>query len=105
MLRLSAFVSLLLLTLSQSLVRASPCLSFDVDFNLLAFGFNGKDWNAGTQDVWATGRSPPLLFSGCVGQTSNFTSCLTLTSLTATNPTDITTTGRPSVFHLLFVIA
>ncbi|KAF9652278.1 hypothetical protein BDM02DRAFT_3153749 [Thelephora ganbajun] len=67
MLRLFALASLLLITLSQSNVRASPCLSFDVDFNLYAFGFNGKDWNAGTQDVWAT----------------------------ATNATDITTAGRP----------
>ena len=57
MLRLSAFVSLLLLTLSQFSVHASPCLSFDVGFNLLAFGLNGKDWNAGTQDGWTTGQS------------------------------------------------
>ena len=54
MLRLISLVSLLLLTLSQFLVRAEPCVSFDVNFNLLAFGFNGKDWNVGTQDVWAT---------------------------------------------------
>jgi len=67
MLSLIGFVSLLLLTLSQSPVSASPCVSFDVNFNLLAFGFGGKDWNVGTQDAWAT----------------------------ATNGTDITTTGRP----------
>jgi len=64
---LAALVSLLLLTLSQFSVLASPCLSFDVYFNLLAFGFNSKDWNVGTQDLWAT----------------------------STNATDITTTGRP----------
>ena len=57
MLRLSAFVSLLLLTLSQFSVRASPCLTFDAGFNLLAFGLSGKDWNAGTQDGWTTGQS------------------------------------------------
>jgi len=67
MLRLSAFVSLLLLTLSQFSVHASPCLTFDVGFNLLAFDLNGKDWNAGTQDVWNI----------------------------ATNATDITAAGRP----------
>lgn len=50
--RLSAFVSLFLLALSP--VRASPCLSFDINFNLLALGFNGKDYNVGTQDVWAS---------------------------------------------------
>jgi len=64
---LVALVSLLLLTLSQTSVLASRCITFDVSFNLLAFGFNGKDWNVGTQDVWAT----------------------------ATDATDITTTGRP----------
>jgi len=67
MLRLSASVFLLFLALSQFSVHASPCLTFDVNFNLLAFGFGGKDWNAGTQDVWAT----------------------------TANATDITTTGRP----------
>lgn len=57
MLRLTGLVSLLLITLSQSLlVVASPCLAFDANFNLLAFGFGGKDWNVGTQDVWATGE-------------------------------------------------
>jgi hypothetical protein len=64
---LASLVSLLLLTLSQSLVSASPCLSFDINFNLLAFGFGGKDYDAGTQDAWAT----------------------------AINATDITATGRP----------
>jgi hypothetical protein len=56
MLSLIGFVSLLLLTLSQSPVSASPCVSFDVNFNLLAFGFGGKDWNVGTQGAWATGQ-------------------------------------------------
>lgn len=26
---------------------ASPCVSFDANWNLLAFGLGGKDWNAG----------------------------------------------------------
>lgn len=33
----------------------SSCVSFDVNWNLLAFGFNGKDYNAGTQDTWSSG--------------------------------------------------
>jgi len=67
MLSLIGLVSLLLLTHFQSSVSASPCVSFDANFNLLAFGFGEKDWNVGTQDVWAT----------------------------ASNGTEITTTGRP----------
>jgi len=67
MLSLTGLVSLLILTFSQSPVKASPCVTFDANFDLLAFGFGGKDWNVGTQDVWAT----------------------------ATSATDITTAGRP----------
>ena len=32
----------------------SGCVSFDVHWNLLAFGFNGKDYNVGTQDTWTS---------------------------------------------------
>jgi hypothetical protein len=34
---------------------ASPAACFDANFDLLAFGFGGKDWNAGTQDSWGSG--------------------------------------------------
>ncbi|KAG1744213.1 hypothetical protein EDB19DRAFT_2037959 [Suillus lakei] len=40
--------------LSLATVRASPCVAFDTNWNLLAFGLNGKDWNAGTQDTWSS---------------------------------------------------
>lgn len=43
------------LFVSPVLVRASSCVAFDTNWNLLAFGLNGKDWNAGTQDTWASG--------------------------------------------------
>lgn len=33
------------------------CVSFDSNGNLLAFGFNGKDYNAGTQDTWTSGTN------------------------------------------------
>ena len=33
----------------------SPCVTFDANFNLLALGFGGKDYSAGTQDAWASG--------------------------------------------------
>jgi len=33
----------------------SGCVSFDTSWNLLAFGINGKDWNAGGSDGWASG--------------------------------------------------
>jgi hypothetical protein len=38
-------------------VYASPCVAFDVNWNLLAFGLDGKDWSAGTQGTWASGAS------------------------------------------------
>ena len=55
MFSIPTFVSLLLLAVPKA-VYADPCVTFDVDFNLLAFGFGGKDWNAGQQDTWTTGE-------------------------------------------------
>jgi hypothetical protein len=49
-----------LLLLSSAAVRASPCLAFDVGWNLLAFGLDGKDWNAGTHNTWASGAYPAI---------------------------------------------
>ena len=54
MFALPTLVSLFLLALPNA-VYADPCVTFDADFNLLAFGLNGKDWNAGTQDSWGSG--------------------------------------------------
>jgi hypothetical protein len=42
---------------SSTAVRGSPCVAFDVTWDLLAFGLNGKDWNAGKQNSWANGTS------------------------------------------------
>lgn len=51
MARILTIVALFLSTVSQS-VLATPCIAFDANWNLLAFGLNGKDYNAGTQDKW-----------------------------------------------------
>ncbi|KAH6911446.1 hypothetical protein BKA70DRAFT_856615 [Coprinopsis sp. MPI-PUGE-AT-0042] len=64
--------SLLLLS-STSLATAqsngpSQCISFDASWNLLAFNFDGKDYNAGTaldssspaQDITSTSNRPPF---------------------------------------------
>ena len=42
---------------SSTAVHGSPCVAFDVNWELLAFGFDGKDWNAGPQASWANGVS------------------------------------------------
>lgn len=49
--RLLTTVALFALSVSQT-VLAAPCIAFDADWNLYAFGLNGKDYNAGTQDKW-----------------------------------------------------
>jgi hypothetical protein len=64
--RVLALTSLFLLSLSSAASAASSCVAFDVKWNLLAFNFGEKDYDAGTQDTWSQG-----------------------------NPTDITTQGRP----------
>ncbi|KAJ7220509.1 hypothetical protein GGX14DRAFT_674937, partial [Mycena pura] len=44
---------------SAALVAAgSSCIAFDTSWNLLAFGFGGKDYNAGTSDQWGSGVAP-----------------------------------------------
>jgi hypothetical protein len=46
-------VASLLLFSASAAVKASPCVAFDTNWNLLAFGLDGKDWFAGTQDTWS----------------------------------------------------
>ncbi|KAI0088824.1 hypothetical protein BDY19DRAFT_890542 [Irpex rosettiformis] len=43
---------------------ASPAACFNAKFELLAFGLGGKDWNAGTQDSWASGTAKDITTSG-----------------------------------------
>ncbi|THH32542.1 hypothetical protein EUX98_g1640 [Antrodiella citrinella] len=63
MLRLPTLASLLLLAVPQ-VVFSSPCVVFDASFNLITFGLNGKDWNAGTQGSWTSGSAQDITASG-----------------------------------------
>jgi hypothetical protein len=56
---------------------ASPpgCVTFDVRWDLLAFGFNGKDYNAGTQDTWSSGTPIDITKSGRPPFNSPNTTC------------------------------
>jgi len=49
---------------SSTAVRGSPCVTFDAKWNLLAFGFDGKDWNAGQQNTWASGTAADMTAKG-----------------------------------------
>ena len=42
------------------------CVTFDANWNLLAFGFNSKDYNVGTQDMWSTGKEDRSRSSRCL---------------------------------------
>lgn len=57
MLRSLAAASLFLLSLASAASATSSCVAFDISWNLLAFNFEGKDYNAGTQDSWGSGAS------------------------------------------------
>jgi len=62
---LSSLVSLLTFFFASVAHADSSCVAFDVSWNLLAFGFNGKDYNAGTQDKWAaTSTAQDITTSG-----------------------------------------
>ncbi|EMD31909.1 hypothetical protein CERSUDRAFT_119230 [Gelatoporia subvermispora B] len=61
--KIPTLVSLFLLAATGA-VNSSPCVTFDANFNLLAFGLDGKDWNAGTQDSWTSGSATDITTSG-----------------------------------------
>ena len=47
--------------LAATTAGPSGCVTFDTAFNLLAFGFNGKDYNAGTQDTWSSSSGTKIV--------------------------------------------
>ncbi|KAG6888942.1 hypothetical protein C0995_004797 [Termitomyces sp. Mi166 len=62
--RVSSLLTLVTLSLAGAVSAGSSCVAFDISWNLLAFGFNGKDYNAGTQDTWASGTATDITTSG-----------------------------------------
>ncbi|KAN0127238.1 hypothetical protein V8E53_014958 [Lactarius tabidus] len=61
---LGSLLTFVALFVSPVAVRASPCVAFDANWNLLAFDLDGKDWNAGTQDTWSSGTATDITASG-----------------------------------------
>ncbi|KAJ7705363.1 hypothetical protein B0H17DRAFT_920487 [Mycena rosella] len=61
---LFALVTLFALSAPSAVRAGSSCIAFDTTWNLLAFGFNGKDYNAGTSDTWASGSAADITASG-----------------------------------------
>ncbi|KAG6830773.1 hypothetical protein H0H87_007172 [Tephrocybe sp. NHM501043] len=62
--RINSLLTLVTLSLAGAASAGSSCIAFDISWNLLAFGFNGKDYNAGTQDSWASGTATDITTSG-----------------------------------------
>ncbi|KAF8181611.1 hypothetical protein BJ912DRAFT_608465 [Pholiota molesta] len=76
----------------------SGCVSFDINWNLLAFGFNGKDYNAGTQDTWTTSTAPtditaqgrpPFNSANTTCFLSEFTNAIYVLNADSANPSSI----------------
>ncbi|KAG7087557.1 hypothetical protein E1B28_013512 [Marasmius oreades] len=57
-------VPLFVASLASTALAASSCVAFDSNFNLLAFNYGGKDYNAGTQDSWGSGTPTEITTSG-----------------------------------------
>ncbi|KAH9924165.1 uncharacterized protein B0H18DRAFT_437599 [Fomitopsis serialis] len=74
MFRLPTLVSLFALAATK-VAQASPCVSFDASFNLLVFGLDGKDWNAGTQGSWSSGSATDITTSGRPSFDGSNTTC------------------------------
>ncbi|KAF8154910.1 hypothetical protein B0H34DRAFT_783901 [Crassisporium funariophilum] len=85
-------------TTAASTAGPTGCVTFDVTWNLLAFGFNGKDYNAGTQDTWtasgpltditAQGR-PPFNSPTTTCYLSQFTNAIYVLNADTANPSSI----------------
>ncbi|TFK47561.1 hypothetical protein OE88DRAFT_1705708 [Heliocybe sulcata] len=97
MFRLPTLASLFLLALSEA-AHASPCLASDANFNLLVFGLDGKDWNAGTQDTWTSGSAakdittsgrPPFDGSNTTCYLSQFYNAVYVMNGDASNPSAV----------------
>ena len=56
--------SAILLSLSEvALATSNPCIVLDWDFNLYAFGLNGKDYNATGKNAWTSSEFNPDMLS------------------------------------------
>ncbi|CAK5281529.1 unnamed protein product, partial [Mycena citricolor] len=64
-----------LLSLSATALAGSSCIAFDTTWNLLAFGFNGKDFNAGTSTSWSSGSATDITATGRPPFNGNNTKC------------------------------
>ncbi|RDB16065.1 hypothetical protein Hypma_003451 [Hypsizygus marmoreus] len=95
--RFSALVSLLTLSLASVASAGSSCVAFDINWNLLAFGFNGKDYDAGTKDTWDSGTAADITTSGRPpfdGTTTNcylsqFANAIYVLGADSTNPSSV----------------
>ncbi|KZT34087.1 hypothetical protein SISSUDRAFT_992301 [Sistotremastrum suecicum HHB10207 ss-3] len=93
-----ALSALLSFSLLIQQVHTSPCLAFDSDFNLLAFGFGGKDFNLGPQSTWngngavtditTTGR-PPFDGANTTCYLAQFFSAIYVINGDASNPDNV----------------
>jgi hypothetical protein len=95
--RYLSLLSFVLLSLASTALAGSSCVAFDISWNLLAFGFNGKDYNAGTQDTWGSGTPtditaqgrPPFDGANTTCYLSQFTNAIYVRGADSSNPSDI----------------
>jgi len=98
MTRLPTLVALFLFLSVSQTVLASPCVAFDANWNLFAFGLNGKDYNATTQDNWTgsnkatdvtiSGR-PPFDGTNTTCYLSQFQNAIYVVGADEANPTSV----------------
>jgi hypothetical protein len=90
------FVTLFLLSVTQTV--ASPCIAFDANWNLYAFGLEGKDYNASTQDKWTgsntandvtTSGRPPFDGSSPACYLSQYSNAIYVMGADTANPASV----------------
>jgi len=97
MIRLLSLILLSILSFPQVAFANSGCVAFDISWNLLAFGFGSKDYNAGTQDTWTSGQvtdittsgRPPFNSANATCYLSEFTNAIYVMGADTSNPSSI----------------
>jgi len=91
-------ITLVALHISVASAATSGCVAFDVNWNLLAFGFSGKDYNAGTQDMWTSttpakeitaSNRPPFNTPNATCYLAQFYNAIYVINADKANPTSI----------------
>ncbi|KIY46912.1 hypothetical protein FISHEDRAFT_46334 [Fistulina hepatica ATCC 64428] len=99
MTRILTLASLLLLGTPSLVSALSSCVAFDIDWNLLVFGYGDKDYSAGQNTTWSSSSAsatditkdgrPPFTGTNVTCYLSEYTNAIYVLGADADSPSDI----------------